>query len=158
MFNVPLPSLLRNVFSAFRQLLGSIFGIFGSRGIPHFQRKREEKESIRKRLGRGTLKTCAKFQGLSLKNGAEIWTLVRQRAKITAWHRTYLVLVYTRFCSLNMTQYWSYAVSSSNICAKLSTCLGAPGSGSSRKKKRAIFFCLPRKVKCLTIIDLLECL
>ena len=141
MFNVPLPSLLRNVFSAFRQLLGSIFGIFGSRGIPHFQRKREEKESIRKRLGRGTLKTCAKFQGLSLKNGAEIWTLVRQRAKITAWHRTYLVLVYTRFCSLNMTQYWSYAVSSSNICAKLSTYM--PRSTWKRlvqKKKKGHFF------------------
>ena len=37
---------------------------------------------------------CAKFQGLTLKNGVDIWTFVRLSAKITAWHRNYLVLVY----------------------------------------------------------------
>ena len=33
---------------------------------------------------------------------------MRSSANITAWHRNYLVLVYTQFWALNLTQYWSY--------------------------------------------------
>ena len=55
---------------------------------------------LRKRLDRGTLNTCAKFQGLTLKNGVDIWTFVRLSAKITALHRNYLGLVYIRFSAL----------------------------------------------------------
>ena len=36
------------------------------------EKKKKRKIPIRKRLGRGTLNTCAKFQGLSLKNGVDI--------------------------------------------------------------------------------------
>ena len=36
-----------------------------------------KKKNVRKGLGRGTLKTCAKYQVLSLKNGADIWAFVR---------------------------------------------------------------------------------
>ena len=46
-----------------------------------------EKKKKRKRLGRGTLNTCVKFQGLTLKNGVDIWIFVRLSAKFTAWHR-----------------------------------------------------------------------
>ena len=35
------------------------------------------------------------FRLLSLKNSVYIWTCVRSSAKSTAWHRKYLVLVYT---------------------------------------------------------------
>ena len=95
----------------------------------------------RKRLGRGTLNTGAKFQGLTLKNGVDIWTFVRLSAKITAWHRNYLVLVCIRFSALNLTQHWSYAVISSNLCAKL--CTNMPWSTWKRlvqKKMRHFFF------------------
>ena len=37
----------------------------------------EKKQNIRKGLGRGTRNTCAKCQGLPLKNGVDIWTFVR---------------------------------------------------------------------------------
>ena len=57
----------------------------------------------------------------SLKNGVDNWIFVRQSAKITAFHRNYLVLVDVRFWVLNIMQYWSYAVSSSNIYTKLCT-------------------------------------
>ena len=71
----------------------------------------------------------------------DIWTYVRSSAKITAWHRNYLVLVTVRFWALNLTSYGSHAVSSSNICANfVQTCLGAPGSGWSRKENGSFFF------------------
>ena len=69
---------------------------------PHISSEKK-KEKRRTRLGKGTLNTCAKFQGLTLKNGMDIWTFVRLSAKITAWHRNYLVLVYIRFGALNLT-------------------------------------------------------
>ena len=69
------------LFFSARYLGFWVFGIFGSKGIPHFQR---EKNNIRKRLGSGTLNTCAQFQGISLKNSVDIWTLVRESAKIAA--------------------------------------------------------------------------
>ena len=59
----------------------------------------------RQRLDRGTLNTCAKFQGLSLKNGVDIWTLVRLSAKIAPSRRNYLYLLYTRCWAINMTWY-----------------------------------------------------
>ena len=59
--------------------------------------EREKKKNIRRRLDKGTWNTCAKIQGLPPKNRVDIWTFVRLSAKITAWHRNYLVLVYIRF-------------------------------------------------------------
>ena len=72
---------------------------------PHIfgEKKKNKKKSTRKRLGKGTLNTCAKFQGLTLKNDVGIWTVVRLSAKITAWHRIHLILVYIRFWALNLT-------------------------------------------------------
>ena len=43
---------------------------------PTFPAKNKTK-NICKRLGRGTLNTCAKIQGLCLKNDVDIWTLMR---------------------------------------------------------------------------------
>ena len=59
--------------------------------------------------------------------------------KITGWQCNYLVLVYIRFWALNLTQYWSYAVSSSNFCAKL--CANMPWSTWKRlvQKKKVHF-------------------
>ena len=55
---------------------GFVFlGIFGSYRDPTFSvigEKTKTKNPIRKRLGKGTLNTCAKFQGLTLKNGVEV--------------------------------------------------------------------------------------
>ena len=86
--NVPLPSLQPLLFS--REI--RFFNIYLClKETPHFRRK---KKKIGERLGRGTLNTWAEFQGLTLKNGVDIWTLVRLSAKIKAWHRNYLVSVY----------------------------------------------------------------
>ena len=63
----------------------------------------KKKKKTRQRLGRGTLNTCAKILGLTLKNGVDIWIFVRLGAKITAWHRNYLVLVFIRFWALKLT-------------------------------------------------------
>ena len=77
-----------------------VFVFFGDIWVlrdPKFSAKEtinKKKKSIRQRLGKGTLNTCAKFQGPTLKNGVDIWTFVRLSAKITAWHHNYLVLVY----------------------------------------------------------------
>ena len=57
LFNAPLPSLLRMgyfVFVFFARYLG--FSFLGHLGLTW--------DNIGKRLGRGTLNTCAKFQGL----------------------------------------------------------------------------------------------
>ena len=78
---------------------GFLGGYLGLNG-PHIF---DQNDNIRERPGSGTLKTCAKFQGLNLKNGVNIWTFVRLSAKVTAWRRNYLVLVYFRFRALNMT-------------------------------------------------------
>ena len=87
-----------------------------------------------------------KFQGLTLKNGVDVWTFVRLSAKITAWHRNYLVLVYIRFWVLNLTQHWSYAVGSSYFLRETFykhalEHLEAAGSG----KKKLFFFVLQSK-------------
>ena len=47
-----------------------VCGYLGLNATPNFRRKKGE--TIRKRLCRGTLNMCAKFQGLSLKNGVDI--------------------------------------------------------------------------------------
>ena len=107
---------------------------------PHIFGEEKKKKSIRERLGRGTVNTCAKFRALTRKNGVDILTFVRLSAKITACHRNNLVLEFIRFWALILTYYWSYAVSSSIFCAKLSTSIGAPGSGWSRKKWPFFFF------------------
>ena len=57
------------------------------------QQQQQQQQNIRIRLGKGTLNTCAKIQGLTLKNGVR--TFVWLGAKITAWHCNYVVLVYT---------------------------------------------------------------
>ena len=100
--------------------LGGIFGGYLGLKRPHISSEKK-KEKRRTRLGKGTLNTCAKFQGLTLKNGVDIWTFVRLSAKITAWHRNYLVLVHIRLRALNLTEYCSYAVNSSIFCAKFGT-------------------------------------
>ena len=98
-FNVPICRAFYECFCFcfcfFRQTFGcSYFGDIWVLRDPTFPAKKNKNP---KRLGRGTLNTCAKIQGLSLKNGVDIWTFVRLSAKTTAWHRNYLVLVYIRF-------------------------------------------------------------
>ena len=99
------------------------------------------------KLAKGILHTC-KISGLILKNGVDIWTFVS--AKITGWHRNYLILVYIWFRALNLTSYWSYAVSSSNFCAKLCTNMTLEHlEAAGAEKKWVILFpfyskCLPR--------------
>ena len=61
---------------------------------PHF---RWRKKNIRKRFGKGTLHTCAKFQSLDSQKRRGQLDFVRLSAKITSWHRNYLVLAYIRF-------------------------------------------------------------
>ena len=52
------------------------FVFWGDIGVlrnPTFSAKKNKTEKlIRNRLGRGTLNTCAKFQGLTLNNGVDI--------------------------------------------------------------------------------------
>ena len=60
---------------------------------PHFRRKKQKTKK--------TLNTCAKIQGLTLKNGEDIWTFVRLSANFMAWRRDYLVLAYIRLWALN---------------------------------------------------------
>ena len=81
MFNVPLPSLLRTIFFLFPFFFARYLGFCISWDIlvlrdPRFAAEKKTKH-IPKRLGRGTLNTCAKIQGLSLKNGVDIWSFVR---------------------------------------------------------------------------------
>ena len=61
---------------------------------------------------------CAKFQGLSLKNGVDIWTLVRKTGVlyVVAWN--YLFLVWGRVFALCSTKYLNRQVISSNGCVK----------------------------------------
>ena len=89
------------MFCFFRQIIvfGIFFGIFESEGIPHFR----EKRNIRKGLGRCALYTCAKFHGLSLNNGVDIWIFVWQHPQITVSHRNYVVSVEIRFWAFYMT-------------------------------------------------------
>ena len=79
MFNVPLPSLLRMGIFLFFFFSPDIWVLYflGYLGLKGSQISREKEKNIRKRLGRDTLNTCAKFQGPSLENGADIWTFVR---------------------------------------------------------------------------------
>ena len=63
-----MPSLLSTFF--FVNFFGIILGLKES----HIS---GEKKNIRKGLGRGTLNTCAKLEGLSLQNGVDIWAFVR---------------------------------------------------------------------------------
>ena len=95
MFDVPLPSLdgffVRFFFWPDICFFLYFLGYLGLKGTPYFRWR--EKKNVRKRLGRGALSTCAKFHGRNLKNGVDIWTLVRLlSAKITAWYLNCLVL------------------------------------------------------------------
>ena len=94
-FNVPICRAFYECFCFcfcfFRQTFGcSYFGDIWVLRDPTFPAKKNKNP---KRLGRGTLNTCAKIQGLSLKNGVDIWNFVRLSAKSTAWHRDCMVLV-----------------------------------------------------------------
>ena len=113
------------LFVFFRQILGFCVSwdiwVLRDPKVSSKKTKNKTKKAISKKLGRGTLNTCAKFKGLTLKTGVDIWTFVRLSAKIAAWHRNYSVLVYIRFWSLYLTYLWSYAVRSSMSCAKLCT-------------------------------------
>ena len=44
-----------------------------------------KKKKRRSDLGMGMYNTCAKFQGLSLKNGVDIWTFVRKNEEDTSF-------------------------------------------------------------------------
>ena len=61
----------------FRQIFGFSYfqGYLGLKGS-HIS-SGEKKKKRRKWLGRGTVNTVCKIQGLSLKNGVDIWTFVR---------------------------------------------------------------------------------
>ena len=96
-------------FPFFRQIFGILY-FLGYLGLkrPHIlgekqQQQQQQQQNIRIRLGKGTLNTCAKIQGLALKNGVDIWTFERLITKVTAWYCNYLVLVYIRFWALNST-------------------------------------------------------
>ena len=162
-FNVPLLSVLRMRFFLlfFPNIRVFVFlGCLGLKGSQISSKKKNKKpeKPIRKKLGRDTLNTCAKFQGLSLKNGVDTLTFVLYSAKITAWRRNfYLVLVYIRFRALNLTWYWSYAVSSSTMCAKV--CANMPWSTWKRlvQKKRALFFSCYRQCLSLLLTSLKVC-
>ena len=94
------------------------WGYLGLEGS-HISGEKNEKQSICQRLDRGTSNKCAQFQGLSLKNGVDIWTLVQLSAKIAPSLRNYLYLVYIRCWAIHMISYWPHTVSSWNICSRL---------------------------------------
>ena len=95
-FNVSLPSL--------SQMVSFVFFVFFAENVESLktqiskkykppniwqQKTKKQEKNIRKRLGRGTLNTCAKCQGLSLKNGVDIglW----RNLGFYAWSSLYLV-------------------------------------------------------------------
>ena len=132
-------------FCFLSRYLNFVFGgILGSQGIPHFQ----QNTHTRNMLGMGTLKTRAELQALSLKNTLDILTFVRECANITAWHRNYLILMYLRFWALSCNC-WSFVRSRFfEISARknVQTCLGASGSGSSKKKNPLFFLSIIREI------------
>ena len=66
-------------FWFFRHIFGVLY-FWGYLGLkePHIfgEKKKQKQTNIRKRLGRGTLNTRAKIEGLTLKNGVDIWAFV----------------------------------------------------------------------------------
>ena len=67
-------------------------------------KKQKTKAPIRKRLDRGTSNTCAKIQDLiSQKRRGQQLDFCAVNAKVTAWRRNYLILVYARFWALKLT-------------------------------------------------------
>ena len=92
-FNVPLPSLLRMFFSFSLEIWDPLRPKYPKKYKTQIsgEKKKKIKIPIRKRLGRGTLNTCAKFQGLSLKNGVDIglW----RNLGFYAWTSLYVLLV-----------------------------------------------------------------
>ena len=77
-FNVSLPILFRmSFFFVFAGDLGSLKTqipqkIQKNQMSGEKRKKKEKNPFICKRVGRGTLNTCAKFQGLTLRNGVDI--------------------------------------------------------------------------------------
>ena len=69
-FNVPLPSLSRMFFSF---ILAENVGSFKTQISQKYKKNQIPGAGEKKcrRFGRGTLNTCAKFPGLTLKNGVE---------------------------------------------------------------------------------------
>ena len=69
--------LTKNTINFVQQMLLFLY-FLGYLGLKEFHISSEKnKKPIRKGLDRGTLNTCANFQGLSLKNGVDIWAFVR---------------------------------------------------------------------------------
>ena len=86
------------VFSSDLWVFIHFLGYLGLKRPHIFGEKTKKNENPPTRIGSArTHQTRAKFQGLTLKNDVDIWTFVRLSAKITAWHRNYLVLEYVRF-------------------------------------------------------------
>ena len=155
-FSVPLPSLQRCYFFFSSDIW--VFVCFGDVWVlrdPTFSAIKKKKKHWEK-ARQGHIEHVYKISG-SLKNGVDIWTFVQLRAKITAWHRNYLVLVYIRFWALILTQYWSYAVSSSTFCAKF--CTNMPWSTWKRmvQKKKWVIFFLSTVNSYLLLISLKVC-
>ena len=135
-------------FVFFRQIFGFFFfflDIWVLRGPTFPAKKPKTKKPIRKRLGRGTLNTWAKSQGLSQK-WRGVLGFCAVKCKITAGHRYNLFLVYIRFWALNWLNI-SPTQSVLGIVARkfFQTCLGASGSGWSRKNTSFFSSCS----KCL---------
>ena len=64
------------------------------------EKTKKQKQPIRKRLGRGTQNTCAKIQGLSLKNGVdfELWRNLGLYAWSSLYHFLAIVFVTENHC------------------------------------------------------------
>ena len=98
-----------------------------------------------------------KIQGLSLKNGVDIRTFVLSSAKITAWHRNYLVLVCTWWYSISgvkfdlilvlLSQFFEYLRETSHKHA-------LEHLKAARPEKMGIFF--SSYGKCPTMVDFFE--
>ena len=103
-FNVPLPSLLLMCFFCFGFFSPKMWGLLR----PKYPKKdtktqisqkrykdpniwREKKTKKRWRLGRGTLNKCAKFQGITLKNGVDI--AISRNLGFYAWTSLYYHVV-----------------------------------------------------------------
>ena len=61
---------------------------------PTFPAKKTKKRSLKARQGH--IKHVCKISASISQNDVDVWTFVRYSAKITVWHRNYLILVYIR--------------------------------------------------------------
>ena len=97
--------------------------------------------AIRNKIGRGSRNVRVRLQGLSLKRMVDTWSWARQSAKITAWHRNYLVLeIFISRPSIWLNTGPTLSVIRMFAPNFLRACLGAPESVSARKEDMPFFF------------------